>query len=173
MNKEFVILVDNNDVQIGLMEKQEAHEKGVLHRAFSVFVFNNNNEVLLQQRALIKYHSAGLWTNTCCSHPRDGETILAAAHRRLKEEMGFDCELEIKTSFIYKANFGNGLIEHEFDYILIGKYNDEILINDDEVSNYKWVTIEWLKQDFINNPNSYTAWFAIIFEKYWNHIVLN
>lgn len=167
MELEYVILVNENDQEIGKMEKQEAHEKGLLHRAFSVFVFNNKHQLLLQQRALTKYHSAGLWTNTCCSHPRVGETIEQAAHRRLQEEMGFDCDLSIRTSFIYKAEFENGLTEHELDYILVGNYEAAININPDEVASYKWVDIDWLKTDMKLNPADYTAWFTIISEKFW------
>ena len=162
MDLEYVILVNEKDQEIGKMEKQEAHEKGLLHRAFSVFIFNDQKELLLQQRALTKYHSAGLWTNTCCSHPRVNETIIEAAHRRLQEEMGFDCLLEVKTSFIYKADFDNGLTEHEFDHVLVGNFNGEVIINQVEVASYKWVELDWLKQDMIKNPNSYTAWFKII-----------
>ncbi len=162
MGLEYVILVNENDQEIGKMEKQEAHEKGLLHRAFSVFIFNDQKELLLQQRALTKYHSAGLWTNTCCSHPRVDETIVEAAHRRLQEEMGFDCFLEVKTSFIYKADFDNGLTEHEFDHVLVGNFNGEVIINPTEVACYKWVAIDWLKQDMMKNPNNYTAWFKII-----------
>jgi isopentenyl-diphosphate delta-isomerase len=162
MGLEYVILVNENDQEIGKMEKQEAHEKGLLHRAFSVFIFNDQKELLLQQRALTKYHSAGLWTNTCCSHPRVNETIVEAAHRRLQEEMGFDCFLDVKTSFIYKADFDNGLTEHEFDHVLVGNFNGEVIINSAEVASYKWVELDWLKQDMVNNPNTYTAWFKII-----------
>ncbi len=169
MGLEYVILVNENDQEIGKMEKQEAHEKGLLHRAFSVFIFNDQKELLLQQRALTKYHSAGLWTNTCCSHPRVNETIVQAAHRRLQEEMGFDCFLEVKTSFIYKADFDNGLTEHEFDHVLVGNFNGEVIINPTEVASYKWVAIDWLKQDMMKNPNNYTAWFTIISENFWQH----
>lgn len=170
MNLEYVILVNENDEEVGTMEKWEAHEKALLHRAFSVFVFNNNNQLLLQQRALTKYHSAGLWTNTCCSHPRVGETIEMAAHRRLFEEMGFDCDLSVKTSFIYKAEFDNGLTEHELDHILVGYYNGNININLNEVASYKWVDVNWVKADLKQNPNDYTAWFTIISEKFWDTI---
>ena len=156
MEIEYVILVDENDQEIGSMEKQEAHEKGLLHRAFSVFVFNENKELLLQQRALTKYHSAGLWTNTCCSHPRIGETIEQAAHRRLTEEMGFDCELITKTSFIYKAAFENGLTEHEFDHVLVGNFNGEISFNPTEVKNFKWINLEELQIDLLQNNQNYT-----------------
>ncbi len=166
MELEYVILVDENDQEIGTMEKQEAHEKGLLHRAFSVFVFNENKELLLQQRALTKYHSAGLWTNTCCSHPRIGETIEQAAHRRLMEEMGFDCELSTKTSFIYKAAFENGLTEHEFDHVLVGSFNGEINFNPTEVKNFKWINLEELQIDLLQNNQNYTAWFKIIFDNF-------
>jgi len=167
MELEYVILVNDNDQEIGKMEKQEAHEKGILHRAFSVFIFNKNHQLLLQQRALTKYHSAGLWTNTCCSHPRVGETVEQAAHRRLQEEMGFDCDISVRTNFIYKAAFDNGLTEHELDYILVGNYEGIIQINPVEVADYKWVEIAWLKVDMKINPTNYTAWFTIISEKFW------
>ncbi len=171
MELEYVILVDENDQEIGKMEKQEAHEKGLLHRAFSVFVFNENKELLLQQRALTKYHSAGLWTNTCCSHPRIGETIEQAAHRRLMEEMGFDCELSTKTSFIYKAAFENGLTEHEFDHVLVGSFNGEINFNPTEVKNFKWINLEELQIDLLQNNQNYTAWFKIIFDNFQKSLV--
>jgi isopentenyl-diphosphate delta-isomerase len=166
MEFEYVILVDENDQEIGNMEKQEAHEKGFLHRAFSVFIFNENKELLIQQRALTKYHSAGLWTNTCCSHPRIGETIEQAAHRRLMEEMGFDCELTSKSSFIYKAAFENGLTEHELDHILVGTFNGEISFNPTEVKNIKWISLEELDIDLLQNSQNYTAWFKIIFDNF-------
>jgi len=168
MKEELVILVDENDNQIGLMPKMEAHEKAVLHRAFSVFVFNENNELMLQQRALLKYHSPGLWTNTCCSHQRDGESNLVAGKRRLFEEMGFTTELKETTSFIYKAPFENGLTEHEFDHILVGTYEGTPNINEEEVVAWKWMDLESVKKDIKNHPENYTAWFKIIFEKYYN-----
>jgi len=168
MKEELVILVDENDNQIGLMPKMEAHEKAVLHRAFSVFVFNENNELMLQQRALQKYHSPGLWTNTCCSHQRDGESNLVAGKRRLFEEMGFTTELKETTSFIYKAPFENGLTEHEFDHILVGTYEGTPNINEEEVAAWKWMDLESVKKDIKNHPENYTAWFKIIFEKYYN-----
>ena len=170
MQEEMVVLVDQNDQQIGLMPKMEAHEKAVLHRAFSVFVFNNQQELLLQQRALHKYHSPGLWTNTCCSHQRDGESNLQAGKRRLEEEMGFVTELEETTWFIYKAPFDNGLTEHELDHIMVGYYNEQPTINPDEVANYKWMTLDAVQEDIKNQPELYTAWFKIIFEKYYNSI---
>ncbi|MGO3707247.1 MAG: isopentenyl-diphosphate Delta-isomerase [Mesonia hippocampi] len=168
--KEYVILVNEKDEQIGLMEKIEAHEKALLHRAFSVFVYNEKGEVLLQQRALGKYHSPGLWTNTCCSHQREGETNIEAGKRRLQEEMGFSTDLEESISFIYKAPFTNGLSEHEYDYILIGKYNGEPNVNPAEVAAWKWMKLEDIKADMEANPEIYTAWFKIIFEKYYAHI---
>ncbi|HIB38335.1 isopentenyl-diphosphate Delta-isomerase [Mesonia sp.] len=168
--KEKVILVNEKDEQIGLMEKIEAHEKALLHRAFSVFVYNEKNEVMLQQRALSKYHSPGLWTNTCCSHQREGESNIDAGKRRLMEEMGFTTDLEETISFIYKAPFDNGLSEHEFDYILIGKYDGEPNINPDEVAAWKWMSLEDVKKDLQENPDHYTAWFKIIFDKHYNTI---
>ncbi|TXK77330.1 isopentenyl-diphosphate Delta-isomerase [Mesonia sp. K4-1] len=168
--EEKVILVNENDEQIGLMEKIEAHEKALLHRAFSVFVYNDKNEVMIQQRALSKYHSPGLWTNTCCSHQKEGETNVEAGKRRLMEEMGFQTDLKEVTSFIYKAPFDNGLSEHEYDYILVGHYNEEPKINPDEVASWKWMSLEDIKKDMSNNPEKYTAWFKIIFDKYYNFI---
>ena len=170
MNEEQVILVNEYDEQIGLMPKLEAHEKALLHRAFSVFVFNNKNELMLQQRALHKYHSPGLWTNTCCSHQRDGESNLQAGIRRLQEEMGFVTPLKETISFIYKAPFDNGLTEHELDHIMVGNYEDTPIINPDEVADWKWMTLEDVKQDIDDNPQLYTAWFKIIFEKFYEHI---
>tara|TARA_R110000850_G_scaffold241496_1_gene366083 strand:+ start:4193 stop:4705 length:513 start_codon:yes stop_codon:yes gene_type:complete len=170
MPEELVILVNQNDEKIGLMPKQEAHEKALLHRAFSVFVFNDKNELMLQQRALDKYHSPGLWTNTCCSHQRDGESNIEAGKRRLQEEMGFVTDLEESISFIYKAPFDNGLTEHEYDHILIGSYNGQPNINPNEVANWKWMAIEDVKKDIDLNPSIYTEWFKIIFDKYYQHL---
>ena len=170
--EEQVILVNENDEQIGLMPKMEAHEKGVLHRAFSVFVFNNHNELMLQQRALSKYHSPGLWTNTCCSHQRDGETSLEAGIRRLDEEMGFTTPLRETTSFIYKAPFDNGLTEHELDHILVGNYDGLPQINKVEVASWKWMSLEAVKEDIAVHPEQYTAWFKIIFEKFYQTLSL-
>jgi len=170
MKEENVILVDEKDKQIGLMPKQEAHEKGVLHRAFSVFIFNDKNELMLQQRALGKYHSPGLWTNTCCSHQRDGEQNIDAGKRRLKEEMGFVTNLKEIQSFIYKAPFDNGLTEHEFDHIMIGYYNDIPMINIDEVASWKWMLLENVKIDIALHPEHYTEWFKIIFDKFYEYI---
>jgi len=173
MIEEQVILVDENDTKIGLMPKMEAHEKALLHRAFSVFVFNEKNELMLQQRALHKYHTPGLWTNTCCSHQRDGESNLEAGKRRLQEEMGFVTELQEKTSFIYKAPFDNGLTEHEFDHIMIGYYNEDPNVNPEEVASWKWMSLEDVQSDISKNPQLYTAWFKIIFEKFYEFINVN
>ena len=170
MKEEKVILVNENDEQIGLMEKIEAHEKALLHRAFSVFVFNDQNELMIQQRALSKYHSPGLWTNTCCSHQRENETNIEAGMRRLEEEMGFSTPLKDTISFIYKAPFDNGLTEHEFDHILIGYFNGEPNLNPEEVASWKWMGLEEIKEDMQHNPDLYTEWFKIIFQKYYSHI---
>ena len=170
MNEELVILVDENDKEVGLMPKMEAHEKALLHRAFSVFVFNKNKELMLQRRASHKYHSPGLWTNTCCSHQRQGESNIAAGKRRLMEEMGFETNLEESISFIYKAPFDNGLTEHEFDHILLGNYEDDPNLNPDEVSEWKWMSLSDINTDMLENPDIYTEWFKIIFDKFYTHI---
>ncbi|MFC4231929.1 isopentenyl-diphosphate Delta-isomerase [Parasediminibacterium paludis] len=162
---ETVVLVNESDVEIGLMEKMEAHEKAMLHRAFSVFIFNRKGELLLQQRALRKYHSGGLWTNTCCSHPRPHEDIKAAAHRRLREEMGFDTELVKAFDFTYKAEFTNGLTEHEFDHVFIGTYDDLVQPNFDEVENYAYRALPLIEAALKNNPDFFTEWFHIAFPK--------
>ncbi len=173
MIEEQVILVNESDEQIGLMPKLEAHKKAVLHRAFSVFIFNERNELMLQQRALDKYHSPGLWTNTCCSHQRNGESNIEAGKRRLQEEMGFVTDLKETISFIYKAPFDNGLTEHEYDHVLIGYYDSEPEINEDEVASWKWMSIEAVKEDIEAQPEMYTAWFKIIFDKFYEHINVN
>jgi isopentenyl-diphosphate Delta-isomerase len=170
MIEENVILVNENDEPIGLMPKLEAHEKAVLHRAFSVFVLNDKNQLMLQQRAQHKYHSPLLWTNTCCSHQREGETNIEAGNRRLMEEMGFQTELKELFHFIYKAPFDNGLTEHELDHVMIGYYNEGPLINSDEVESWKWMDIEEVKQDIGVNPMIYTVWFKIIFEEFYHFL---
>ena len=168
--EEKVILVDTNDEPIGLMEKMEAHQLGLLHRAFSVFVLNSKNEIMLQQRAAHKYHSPLLWTNTCCSHQRAGESNLEAGSRRLFEEMGFTTPLKEHFHFIYKAPFDNGLTEHELDHVMVGYSDEEPNINPDEVESWKWMSIEAVKADMQENPNEYTAWFTIIFEEFYHHL---
>lgn len=170
MFEEKVILVNTLDEQIGLMNKLEAHEKAELHRAFSVFVLNNKNEIMLQQRAKQKYHSPLLWTNTCCSHQREGETNLQAGTRRLFEEMGFSTELKELFHFIYKAPFDNGLTEHELDHVMIGYFNDDPKINAEEVESWKWMAIEDVKNDMKMNPHEYTIWFKIIFDEFYHYI---
>ena len=170
MVEEQVILVNDQDEQIGLMPKMEAHKKGVLHRAFSVFIFNSKNELMLQQRAAHKYHSPLLWTNTCCSHQRDGETNIEAGTRRLSEEMGFTTALKEVTTFIYKAPFDNGLTEHEFDHVMTGFYEMDPVINKEEVEAWKWMPVEAIKSDIESNSEIYTAWFKIIFKNFYTHI---
>jgi isopentenyl-diphosphate delta-isomerase len=170
MIEEQVILVDTNDKVIGLMDKMAAHEQALLHRAFSVFVLNDKNEVMLQQRASHKYHSPLLWTNTCCSHQRAGESNIQAGKRRLDEEMGFVTELKELFHFIYKAPFDNGLTEHELDHVMIGYSNDEPKINSEEVENWKWMKIQDIKNDMEIHPEIYTVWFKIIFDKFYHYL---
>ncbi len=170
MKEELVILVDEFNNEVGLMPKMEAHEKALLHRAFSVFIFNDKKEMMIQQRAAHKYHSPLLWTNTCCSHQRKGETNIAAGKRRLLEEMGFSTELKELFSFIYKAPFDNGLTEHEYDFVLLGYYNDDPKINPDEVASWQWMSPENVAKAIANNPDEYTEWFKIIFEKFYDHL---
>ena len=170
MSKEMVILVDKNDNQVGLMPKLEAHEKGVLHRAFSIFIFNSKYELLLQKRASSKYHSGGLWTNTCCSHPREGEDILDAANRRLDEEMGIKTSLRKVYDFIYKAELDNQLTEHEFDHVFYGVFDNDPTLNKDEAEDFKWVDMETLNNDIIKNEVNYTVWFKIAFEYFYNYL---
>jgi len=170
MIEEKVILVNENDEQIGLMPKLEAHEKAMLHRAFSVFIFNTENELMLQKRAAHKYHSPNLWTNTCCSHQRNGESNIEAGKRRLQDEMGFVTDLEESISFIYKAPFDNGLTEHEFDHVMLGYYNQGPKINLEEVADWKWMSVEDVKVDIAMHPELYTEWFKIIFDKFYEHI---
>jgi isopentenyl-diphosphate delta-isomerase len=168
MDNEEVILVDENDNVIGSMEKMEAHLKGVMHRAFSVFIFNSSGEMLLQQRATGKYHSAGLWSNACCSHPYPGEDIEMAAQRRLNEEMGFKTSLEKLFDFVYKASFGNELTENEFDHVFVGRYEGKININPREVNDYSFKSVKAIKQELKEKPETYTAWFHIAFPKIEN-----
>lgn len=173
MAEEKVILVNENDEPIGLMPKMEAHEKALLHRAFSVFIMNDKGETMLQQRARDKYHSPLLWTNTCCSHQREGESNIEAGKRRLMEEMGFTAELKELFSFVYKAPFDNGLTEHEFDHVMMGKYENGPNINPKEVADWKWMHPEDIKEDMAKNPERYTEWFKIIFERFYDHLMKN
>ncbi len=162
---EQVILVDKDDKQVGVEEKIKAHKEGKLHRAFSVFVLNSKGELMLQRRSDNKYHSGGLWTNTCCSHPRPGEPIQNAAKRRLQEEMGFSCDLKRLYSFIYKTDFDNGLMEHELDHVFVGTFDGEPEVNPEEVSEWKWIGVKELLEDMKNNPKNYTFWFKVIMKK--------
>ncbi len=171
MIEEQVILVNKDDEQLGTMPKLEAHKKGVLHRAFSVFITNDKGELLLQQRAASKYHSPLLWANTCCSHQREGESNITAGKRRLQEEMGFVTELKDIFSFIYRAPFDNGLTEHELDHVLVGTYNENPIINPEEVESFKWMTLEAVKVDMVVHPEIYTEWFKIIFDEYYQRLV--
>lgn len=163
--EEQIILVDTHDVQIGTMGKLETHEKGLLHRAFSIVVKNSAGQILLQERARGKYHSGGLWTNTCCGHPREGEELVSAAHRRLQEEMGFDCELTEVLAFTYEAKLDKGLTEHEFLHVFVGAYNNDPMVNPEEADDWKWVSMEELAADIAKNQNKYTYWFKILLEK--------
>lgn len=164
---EYIILVDRKDKPIGFEEKMKAHEKGgKLHRAFSVFIFNSEGKMLLQLRSVKKHHFGGLWTNTCCSHPRKGEEIEEAAHRRLKDEFGFDTELKEIFHFIYKAtDEKSGLTEHEFDHVFIGKYDGKPKPNDAEIDEWKWADVKKLRQDMEENPDKYTPWFRIALDR--------
>lgn len=171
VEKNEVILVNSFDEEIGTMEKLEAHQKGLLHRAFSIFIFNSKGEFLLQKRALGKYHSEGLWTNTCCSHPAPGETIEEAAVRRLNEEMGMVCELKSKFSFIYNVQLDNDLIEHELDHVVIGKTDADPILNFEEVSEFSWKSIKEIIHEVKENPEKFTSWFKIIFEDYIDELV--
>jgi isopentenyl-diphosphate delta-isomerase len=170
MSKEKVILVDENDTQVGLMPKLEAHQKGILHRAFSVFIFNSNHQLLLQKRAVSKYHSGGLWTNTCCSHPREGEETLDAAKRRLIEEMGIKTNLRKVFDFIYKAELDNELTENEFDHVYYGIYDEDPTINTEEADDFKWIDMETLNNDIILNGQNYTVWFKIAFDYFYKYL---
>ncbi len=159
---EEVILVNEDDQAIGTMEKMEAHRKGTLHRAFSVFVFNSNNQLLLQKRARHKYHSGGLWSNTCCSHPRENETLTDAGERRLREELGYSVPLNWCFSFIYRAELDQGLIEHELDHVLIGNSDEIPNPNEDEVSDWTFMDLGQLESDMMIHPENYTEWFKIV-----------
>lgn len=162
---EYVVLVDKHDKPRGLMEKMEAHVKAELHRAFSIFIFNSRHELLLQQRALSKYHTPGLWTNTCCSHPREGESLEQATSRRLMEEMGMQTKIEEAFSFIYQADVGQGLTEHEFDHVFIGYSDQKPTINPEEVESWKYESMPNIRKDIEQNPDLYTVWFKIAFDQ--------
>jgi isopentenyl-diphosphate delta-isomerase len=160
-----MLFVDEQDQPVGSMEKMEVHQKALLHRAFSIFIFNSRGEMLLHKRADKKYHSAGLWTNACCSHPRPGEDTRAAAEKRLHEEMGIVTPLNKAFDFVYRAGFDNGLTEYEFDHVFVGAYNGEIFPDDEEVSDYCFKTIDEIKSSIQSHPQKYTEWFKIAFPK--------
>lgn len=165
MVKELVQLVDEKDRELGTMEKMEAHVKGALHRAISVFLFNSNGDMILQQRASSKYHSPGLWSNACCTHPRPGELPKDAAVRRLQEEMGLSCSITYKTSVLYRTNVGDGLTEHELDHIFTGVYDDHPVINESEVSSWKYMSRESIDENIVKSPDIFTPWFPILYNK--------
>ena len=165
MEEDKIILVNEHDDMVGIMDKMEAHKQGLLHRAFSVFIFNSKGEMLLQQRALTKYHSGGLWTNACCSHPAPGEKTKEAAQRRLMEELGFETPIEKIFDFVYKAEFDNGLTEHEFDHVFAGEYEGNVDVDPEEVKDYCYKGISEIKNMLQENPQKFTAWFAIAFPK--------
>ncbi len=171
--KTEIILVDENDNQIGVLEKLEAHKLGKLHRGFSVFIFNSKGQMLIQKRALSKYHSGGLWSNSCCSHPMPNEDTLVAAKRRLKEEMGISCNLKKIHQFIYKTKFSNGLTEYEYDYVFVGRSDDEPTINPEEADDWKWVDTEVLNSDVKNHPHMYTHWFKMCLDDVLQKAKLN
>lgn len=159
---EHVILVDKNDREIGTMEKMEAHKKGALHRAFSILLFDDKGKMLIQKRAGDKYHSSGLWTNTCCSHPLPGESLERATRRRLKEEMGIELQPVFSHAFIYRAELDQNLIEHEFDHVFVGIFSGTPQVNEKEVEDWKYVDVQWLKRDMEEHPENYTEWFKLI-----------
>lgn len=167
MSKE-VILVDENDNEIGVAEKIKAHREGALHRAFSIFIVNNKDELLIQKRSAIKYHSPSLWSNTCCSHPQKNEILEEAAHKRLMEEMGFDCPLKKLFSFQYKVEFDNGLIEHEIDHVFLGIYNHDPHPNEAEVSDWKWENMDVLKKKIDEHPQDYTFWLKHVYIRFYH-----
>ena len=167
--EEYVVLVNPEDRILGLMEKQQAHINGLLHRAFSIFLFNDKGEMLLQKRASEKYHSPSQWTNAVCSHPKENETYLEGARRRLKEELGIETELSEKFNFIYKADVGNGLWEHELDHVFTGVYNSDFKLNKNEVEEVRYISVEDLDKEITENPEKFTEWFKIILEEYKHH----
>lgn len=176
MNRDEVILVDKDDNPIGVADKMSAHLEGKLHRAFSIFIFNGEGKMLLQRRALSKYHSGGLWTNACCSHPLPAECTHEAAKRRLKEELGFETFIEKIFDFVYKADFENGLTEYEFDHVFVGEFDGEVNLNKDEVMEMRVESISSIKKSMMTAPEKYTAWFHIAFPKveaWWNEQTKN
>ena len=170
LTEEKVVLITPKDKVLGVMNKLEAHQKGILHRAFSIFLFDKKGNILLQRRAKNKYHSPNQWTNACCSHPREDETYLQAAERRLREELGISCELEKKFDFIYKADVGGGLWEHELDHVFTGIYEGEFHLNPEEVSEIRYISLQDLEQEIEKSPENFTEWFKIILKEYKQHL---
>ena len=171
---EQVILVDDQDRVLGTMDKMEAHEKGILHRAFSILIFNKKGEMLIQKRARSKYHSGGLWTNACCSHPLPNETLDDATRRRLKDEMGIDLKTTFAYSFLYHTPLDKNLIEHELDHVFIGEYNGVPDVNPTEVEDWKYVDVAQLKTAIVEHPELYTHWFKLILNhSFFNQHVIN
>lgn len=164
-----IILVDEHDNQVGTGEKLAVHRAGKLHRCFSIFVFNSRGQLLLQKRARGKYHSGGLWTNTTCSHPRSGEGNVAGAERRLQQEMGIDCRLKEKFTFIYRAALDNGITEHEFDHVFFGTFDGDPAPDPEEAESWKWVDLRWLEQDIETHPENYTVWLKACFDQVLEH----
>lgn len=162
---ENILTVDEQDRETGYMEKIEVHKKGILHRAFSVMIFNDNGEVLIQKRAKRKYHSPGLWTNSCCSHQREGETLTEAVARRIQEELGITCDCKEEFKFKYRVEFDNGLIEHEIDHVFIGHYNGNVFPNEDEVEEIRWVPLDKLHKEMREHPEDFTYWFKILMKQ--------
>lgn len=173
MPEKKVILVDENDKELGFCDKLEAHQKGLLHRAFSIFIFNDKNELLLQKRALDKYHSGGLWANTCCSHPQPGENITTSAHQRLKEETGIEASLTKAFTFIYKSDVGSGLTEYELDHIFFGKYNNKPVINPAEVADWKYESITEIKKQINTSPALFAEWFKLLIGEVESYLTKN
>lgn len=171
--KEKIILVDKRDKKIGTGEKLKVHQEGKLHRAFSIFIFNSKGELMLQRRARTKYHSGGLWVNTCCSHPRVGEEMKKAIHRRLKEEMRFDCNLKEAFSFIYHVKFDNGLTENEFDHVFIGKFDGKPYPNPEEADDWKWISLDELQWDIKRKPDNYAYWLRFSIDKVISYLEKN
>ena len=170
-NEDRVVLVDADDEEVGTMSKTRAHEEGRLHRAFSIFIFNSQGRLLLQRRAAHKYHSGGLWTNSCCSHPRPGESIAQAASRRLKEELGFTCDLSQEFNFTYRADVGAGFIEHEFDHVFFGTYDGHVSPDPSEVSDVRWMRMNDLADDLRTSSEQYTAWLNVCWPRIWERFM--
>ena len=166
-----VVLVDQNNNEIGTEDKLDAHKKGLLHRAFSIFIFNDNNQILLQKRSDVKYHSGGLWSNTCCSHPYNDKPLVEYANTRLIQEMGIQSNLKEFFSFIYRAEFSNGLIEFEYDHVFFGKYNSDPMLNIDEASSFKWINFKQLQLEIEENPTKFTFWLKKIVNDYSKYFI--